>query len=101
MRMPWKKRLYPMAAGQGIRRIHAWWARWATPSGSLIRLFATKLKTGGISKPTMKTVIIVFNPYVKFLSFKKESLSSTMAVDALMIIIIGASTKMAKAKATP
>ena len=49
----------------------------------------------------IRNVIIPFKTYVKFRSLIKEFLSLTSAVDALMIMMIGASTRRAIEKAIP
>jgi hypothetical protein len=56
---------------------------------------------GGIIKISKVSVIMPFKTKVKFLNLMYESLSFARAVDALMIMMTGASMNTAKEKATP
>ena len=75
--------------------------RSATFAGRPIRFSVIKSNTTGIRKITMIKVIKPFKKYVKFLNLRKESLSITNAVEALIIMMMGDSISTAKENAIP
>ena len=70
-------------------------------TGNPIKSSAINLKIGGINPITITRVINTFKMLVNLLNLRNAWPSLTSAVEALMIIIIGASISKASENATP